>query len=312
MAQVQPSRPFAGTVRLFKTAGISVHLHWSWLVVAYFELQYRTNAYASQLWNVAEYLSLFGIVLLHEFGHALACRQVGGKAEHIILWPLGGIAFVNPPPKPGAWLWSIAAGPLVNVILVPVTFGAFFLVDSRGWAEAYPDVHRFIWALAFMNFVLLLFNLLPVYPLDGGQILQSILWFMIGRWKSLLVVSVIGLIVGLATLIVAVVFGHCWFIVLAAFAVWRSLAGFQQARSMAADGEDRSSASLTLRPMAPEPGPTVEARCEECGAVSLFPAAERGTVQTCPTCGASMDVGPVEGDWWQGVDEQEGDGDKRP
>lgn len=73
-------------------------------------------------WNIAEYLALFGIVLLHEFGHALACRQVGGKAERVVLWPLGGIALVQPPPRPGALLWSIAAGPLVNLVLVPLTW----------------------------------------------------------------------------------------------------------------------------------------------------------------------------------------------
>ena len=48
------------------------------------------------------YLALFSIVLLHEFGHALACRQVGGKADQIVLWPLGGVAYVAPPPRPGA------------------------------------------------------------------------------------------------------------------------------------------------------------------------------------------------------------------
>ena len=68
--------------------------------------------------NVLEYLALFGIVLLHEFGHALACRQVGGTADRIMLWPLGGVAYVNPPSRPGATLWSLAAGPLVNVAAI--------------------------------------------------------------------------------------------------------------------------------------------------------------------------------------------------
>src|SRR5206468_653132 len=151
--------------------GITVSVHWSWLLVAAFELQYRAGAYALQFWNVAEYLALFAIVLLHEFGHALACRSVGGRADHIILWPLGGVAFVAPPPRPGALLWSIAAGPLVNVVLLPVTIGALVLATGAGLAETSPDVHHFVRSLAFMNGMLLVFNLLPVYPLDGGQIL---------------------------------------------------------------------------------------------------------------------------------------------
>src|SRR5262245_56592786 len=113
-----------GAIRLFRLAGIDVFLHWSWFVVAVFELQVRGGSYSSPLWNGLEYLSLFGIVTLHEFGHSLACRQVGGSAERIVLWPLGGVAYVMPPQRPGATLWSLAAGPLVNVALVPVLFGA--------------------------------------------------------------------------------------------------------------------------------------------------------------------------------------------
>jgi hypothetical protein len=119
-----------GCIRLFRLAGITVFLHWSWFLVAFLELELRRDKYDSLAWNVAEYLTLFGIVLLHEFGHAMACRQVGGKAERIVLWPMGGVAFVNPPPRPGALLWSIVAGPLVNVLLVPVSIGLCFVASS--------------------------------------------------------------------------------------------------------------------------------------------------------------------------------------
>ena len=91
-----------GCIRLGEIAGITLYLHWSWFLVAYLEITQRRQNYDSVAWNVAEYLALFGIVLLHEFGHALACRQVGGKAERIVLWPLGGVAVVSPPPRPGA------------------------------------------------------------------------------------------------------------------------------------------------------------------------------------------------------------------
>jgi Zn-dependent protease len=88
--------------------------------VAYYEINQRSGRYTSLTWNVLEYLALLLIVLLHEFGHSLACRQVGGQADRIVLWPLGGVAYVQPPQRPGATLWSIAAGPLVNVALIPV------------------------------------------------------------------------------------------------------------------------------------------------------------------------------------------------
>src|ERR1700687_2385172 len=125
-----------GTIRLFRLAGIDVFLHWSWFLVAAYEINNRAGTYSSIAWNVLEYLSLFLIVTLHEFGHELACRQGGGIANRIVLWPLGGVAYVDPPPRPGATLWSIAAGPLVNVALVPILTGLGYLSRYIGWAAA--------------------------------------------------------------------------------------------------------------------------------------------------------------------------------
>src|SRR6266853_6767837 len=128
-----------GSIRLFRFSGIDVFLHWSWFVVAAYEINGRTRSYSSLTWNVLEYLALFLIVMLHEFGHALACRQVGGVADQIVLWPLGGIAYVNPPQRPGAFLWSIAAGPLVNVALVPILKILGILMRSQGFAQEMPN-----------------------------------------------------------------------------------------------------------------------------------------------------------------------------
>lgn len=134
-----------------------------------------------------EYFALLLIVMLYEFGHALACRQVRGTANQIVLWPLGGVAYVNPPARPGATLWSIAAGPLVNVALLPVFVVAYMLSQSLGWAGAMPDLYRLVRALLLIDALLLIFSMLPIYPLDGGQILRSLLWFVMGRARSLMV-----------------------------------------------------------------------------------------------------------------------------
>ena len=90
----------SGSFPLFRIFGIQVYLHWWWFLFAVVELSVRRNPYSSIGWKIAEYVAVFVIVLLHEFGHALACRQTGGKADKIILWPLGGVAFVQPPPRP--------------------------------------------------------------------------------------------------------------------------------------------------------------------------------------------------------------------
>jgi Zn-dependent protease len=230
MPPVQTNPSMLGSIRFFRFAGITVYVHWSWFLVAVIELQSRRNIYTSPIWNVAEYLSLFVIVLLHEFGHSLACRQVGGTANEIVLWPLGGIAFVNPPPRPGAWLWSIAAGPLVNVVLAPLTIALVLYARSQGLDETNRDLDHFLFMIALINIWLLIFNMLPIYPLDGGQILQSILWFMMGRAKSLMVASVVGIVGAVALIGLAVWWQNIWIGILIVFAISRAVTGFQQAR----------------------------------------------------------------------------------
>lgn len=189
-----------GSFKIFTVAGIGVYVHWMWIVVAFLSLQYRTHVYSSLGWNVAEYLSIFGIVLIHEFGHQLACRQVGGQTHDIVLWALGGVAYVNPPQRPGAQLWSIAAGPLVNVALIPILSLLVSISSHRQWYNSNLDLYDLIHNVWWINMGLLIFNMLPIYPLDGGQILRSFLWFPFGRAKSLFIVSIIGFI-GLAGLV---------------------------------------------------------------------------------------------------------------
>jgi Zn-dependent protease len=189
-----------GAFKIFSLFGIGVYLHWAWFVVAYIMIQYRTHAYASPVFNVLEYLSLFMIVLTHEFGHQLACRQVGGKTHDIVLWPMGGVAYVTPPERPGAQLWSIVAGPLVNVVLIPIFSTLVLVVSLLGWQDTHSDAYEFLRNVWWINVGLLIFNIMPIYPLDGGQILRSLLWFLIGRANSLLVACVIGF-VGMAGLL---------------------------------------------------------------------------------------------------------------
>ncbi|HXT11454.1 MAG TPA: site-2 protease family protein [Candidatus Angelobacter sp.] len=230
-----------GAIRIFRLFGIDVFLHWSWIIIAFIRIDYlHYGNYHSSIWYVAECLALFGIVLIHEFGHALACRSVGGVANFIILWPLGGVAYVSPPQRPGAMLWSIAAGPLVNVALLPVFSVFWYCGYAFGWPAIHPDLYQFLQVLWFINLVLLIFNMLPVYPLDGGQILRSVLWFFLGRAKSLMVASIIGFVgVGLGAIwaIYSFVFGDAASAtVLGVFVIFIGLTcwgGFQQARALA-------------------------------------------------------------------------------
>src|SRR5471030_41216 len=219
-----------GSFKIFSLAGIGVYVHWSWFLVAIYSVQFRTQAYSSMIWNVLEYLSLFAIVLIHEFGHQLACRSVGGQTHDIVLWPLGGVAYVSPPQRPGAQLWSIAAGPLVNVILVPILSVVVSVTSHLGWYDSHPDAYDLIHNIWYLNIGLLIFNLMPVYPLDGGQILRSLLWFVFGRANSLLAASVIGFI-GVAGLIgLAIFLQSVWIGIMSAFILINCWGGLKQAR----------------------------------------------------------------------------------
>ena len=229
-----------GTIRLFKFSGIQVYLHFSWFIVAAYQLSQRLNNYSSRIFAVYEYLALFAIVLLHEFGHALACRQTGGSANQIVLWPLGGIAFVDPPRRPGAVLWSIAAGPLVNVALVPVLELLWIFANHAGWADDAPDTLRLIGMIRFINLALLIFNMLPVYPLDGGQILRALLWFPLGEIRSLQIASAIGLVGGACLAALALKWWSLWIGIMAFFLLSRAIAGWQYAKALVAEKAARA------------------------------------------------------------------------
>lgn len=132
---------------------------------------------------------LFLSVLLHEFGHVIAARATGGSGDSILIWPLGGLAFVQPAPTLRSQLLSSAGGPLVNAALCLVLLPA--VLSSAGESSLFNPLtfplaelsdRRFsdICVLGFYaNWILLLISLVPVYPLDGGRIVRTLLttWF---------------------------------------------------------------------------------------------------------------------------------------
>ena len=248
-----------GGLKLFRLFGVNVYLHWTWAVAAYFMIKLRTPAYeqagVSTYWAAVEYCALFGIVLMHEFGHALACKSVGGKADLIVLWPLGGVAFVSPPHRPGAVLWSIFAGPLVNILLVPITFAALYFLCGPDALSNFvyhlasgPDgLSIFLCHILELNILLLIFNLMPIFPLDGGQILQSLLWFFMSYERSLMIVSVIGLAGGIALAGLALYAQQTWTVIMAGFIIMQAWRGFTISRQIF--GQARP-----MRPVPRQPG----------------------------------------------------------
>lgn len=273
-------------VRLFRFFGIEVFLHWSWFVVAIFEINGRNRSYTSFGWNVAEYLALFAIVLMHEFGHALACRQVGGNANRIVLWPLGGVAYVDPPPRPGATLWSIAAGPLVNVALLPILYALAHESRILGWGQTMPNLNALLRAIWWIDVSLLVFNMLPIYPLDGGQILRALLWFPLGRARSLMGATVLGFF-GIAGFFgLAVWLKSEWLAVLGVFMLLNCWGGLQHARALSKLAKLPRRDGFTCPRCKAAPPVGNFWKCSQCG--QTFDTFQTGA--TCPNCATRFSV----------------------
>jgi Zn-dependent protease len=183
---------------------IDVIIHWTFLLYVANDLVLHPRSDISIPIQVMMTVLLFGTILLHEFGHAFSCRAVGGQADRIILWPLGGLAFVQPPMNPKAWFITTACGPLVNAVLWPLFWAITTKVvepaiaDGRLQGELAKVVYIACWWMWTMNKGLLLFNLIPAYPMDGGRMLQEILWFFLGYKQSLMIAGMVGVAAGAA------------------------------------------------------------------------------------------------------------------
>ena len=244
-----------GAFPIFRLAGVRVYLHFTWFIVAAIEVARFAGRYRNPIWAAFEYLALFAIVLAHEFGHALACRQTGGHADTIVLWPLGGIAFVKPPPRPGAYLWSIAAGPLVNVVLFPVfTFlvfafaGLHFGLGRRDMVEAVPLPAD----QASPQIDLLdgrIDDRTRAYPLDGGQIVRGLLWFKIGPIRSLKAASILGFAGAILFALWAITSRSIWLGILAFFIFAQAQVGWRAAQNLALESEEAVRRNAALSPL---------------------------------------------------------------
>jgi Zn-dependent protease len=162
---------------------------------------------------------LFMSILLHEFGHIFGSRIMGGRGEDILMWPLGGLAFVEPVRKPWPSFVSTVCGPLVNLILCLISGTViYFLSGGKHFPPLDPriafdygplmknhldfvyfymanDVAYYFWWIFTVNWTLLIFNLcLVMFPFDMGRMIQETLWAIVGYRKSMLFASITGMV----------------------------------------------------------------------------------------------------------------------
>jgi Zn-dependent protease/CBS domain-containing protein len=183
--------------KLGRFAGIDVYMHVTFLLLVGFialSAYRQTGTLASAVGGVVFILALFASVILHEFGHALTARRYHIATRDITLYPIGGVARLERmPDKPIEELWVALAGPAVNVVIALLLFvwlsvtGGLTPLAQMGVVDG-PLLERLLYA----NVSLVLFNLLPAFPMDGGRVLRALLALRLDYVRATQIAALLG------------------------------------------------------------------------------------------------------------------------
>ena len=193
------------TITLFRIRGIRVAVDWSWFFVLFLVIFWLTSFYGDLLGvsgsstepfvlAVLSAAGFFGSIVLHEFGHAIVALRNGIGISTIRLWIFGGVAEMDRESDSPATEFKVAiAGPVVTAAIAVVLIGVGVLVSGSG---AFYDAVRLrvgadtsgvmamVGWLAAINLIVLVFNLLPAFPMDGGRVVRAIAWKATGKRSS--------------------------------------------------------------------------------------------------------------------------------
>jgi Zn-dependent protease len=178
--------------KIGRVAGIDVYVHATFLVVFFLFPGVFAGGSLAPL-NVFLILSVFGCVLLHELGHALAARRFGIETRDITLYPIGGVARLERLPRAsGAELLIALAGPAVNFAIVALLVPLLVLEGAAFASSGESILGLFLQELLIVNLGLGLFNLIPAFPMDGGRVLRAVLSGWLGRVQATSVAARVG------------------------------------------------------------------------------------------------------------------------
>jgi len=190
------------SLQIAKLFGIPVKVHWTFaLMMIWVVFEGRRNGmdWEGVGWFALLVLSLFGCVILHEFGHALSARRFGVDTKDIILSPIGGVARLDRlPDKPIHESIVAAAGPVVNLLIAGLIGGYGWITESIDFSNLdsrkaiFADPTNFITIFLLINIFLAVFNLIPAFPMDGGRIFRSLLSAPLGRRRATQVTTYLG------------------------------------------------------------------------------------------------------------------------
>jgi Zn-dependent protease len=236
----------ARSLKLGRFLGIKLYVHWTFsLLVLY--VAYLAYSQGGGPWDIAYQLAmlltLFLCVTLHEYGHAMAARAFGIRTLDITLLPIGGLARLERMPRiPWQELIVAVAGPAVNVVIALVAGVALFATGILSLAglpggEAAPPVNdtllmlsaSFLGWLFLVNMLLVVFNMIPAFPMDGGRVLRSLLAMVTDYRRATWMASRVGLLAAILMGIGGLMVGLPFLPLIALFIAW---AGYMEARQV--------------------------------------------------------------------------------
>jgi len=165
--------------KLGRFAGIDVYVHFTFLIlIGWLALSHwiRERSLSATLEVVAFVLAIFACVVLHEFGHAITARKYGIETRDVTLLPIGGVARLERMPSdPKQELWVALAGPAVNVVIAAVLYLGLYATGGVQSSALSATEGSFVYRLMMVNVGLIVFNMLPAFPMDGGRVLRAVL-----------------------------------------------------------------------------------------------------------------------------------------
>ena len=187
--------------------GVPIRIHATFLLLLVWNGTLAAASSRDVLRETAFVLGVFACLLLHELGHAVMARRFGVRTKEIVLYPIGGVARLESMPGGWAELLIALAGPAVNVVLVLAASGALAALHvPQGLRQANPWqnwglTQKLLWA----NIALVLFNMIPAFPMDGGRVLRAILSLGLGQHRATRIAAVIGQLIAAAFVVLGIV-----------------------------------------------------------------------------------------------------------
>ncbi len=312
---------FGKPITLFKLFGFAVRMDFSWFIIAalitwslavgvfpnYFP---HLDQFTYWWMGVAGALGLFASIVVHELSHSLVARRSGLPMKGITLFIFGGVAEMSEePPNAKAEFTMAIAGPLASIVIGVAMLGVFAWGRSAAWPAPALGIVGY---LGWINLVLAAFNLVPAFPLDGGRVLRSFLWWSKGdiHWATR-VASGIGSGFGILLVVLGAweflrgsLVGGIWWVLIGLFLRSASQGSYQQLITRDVLAGEPVRRFMQEEPVTVSPSISLESLVEDYiykHHFKMFPVVRGGRLEGCVT---TRDVKGVPRDEWAGTSVQ--------